>query len=135
MPKEKSIEYRDGEYAVRIVVRKATISDGIQRSLMVVAARREQPIGDDPDPRELTKRVLAAMTYPTCVSATVLIENLDGAETPLNFPISIEDFSNLPDRLVIRWENAVSEMNPHWVPGANLEEEEADAAGEAAEPS
>lgn len=130
----KVIQYKDSEFNVEIVVRKARLIDGIRRTVLIareralmLAAYGVKPKDDDAkETAEL--QAAAAMsgeesylwvyrmhTYPPCVAATVEIKNLEGAEVELSKDISPEDFLELPEALVMQWESGVLEINPHWI--------------------
>lgn len=85
---QEVVEYGD----VRITVRAARVIDGIRRTRIIT----EQ----DSDIR---------FTYAACVCSVAEVENLDP-------DISIDDFLELPDELVLLWEDAAYRANPHWLP-------------------
>ena len=60
----------------------------------------------DQDPDEAFLRV---SSYPDCMAATLKAEGI-------TWPIAFEDFIKLPEQFVIKWEAAVYELNPHWLP-------------------
>lgn len=132
---KKVIEYRDDEFDVLITVRAARVKDGIRRTLIMneqlgtnlgeeVARRVEAPKGEEGETLPLAPpgagaigiRLLRMYTYPACVCSIDKIENLDPAKKELSPDISIEDFLELPDALVMIWEQAAYDANPHWLP-------------------
>jgi len=42
------------------------------------------------------------------------------------WPISYDDFAQLPEQLVMLWETAAYDLNPHWLPEIEGEEAETD---------
>lgn len=132
---KKVVEYRDDEFDVLITVRAARVKDGIRRTLIMneqlstnlgeeVARHVEAPKGEEGETLPLAPlgagtigiRLLRMYTYPACVCSVDKIENLDPTKKELSPDISIEDFLELPDALVMIWEQAAYEANPHWLP-------------------
>lgn len=125
MLKREIVEYVDDFYHVRITVGQATVREGLRRSALI--AKRGYP--DEAELEELRKGFdpvrfvedqYLLWTYPACVAGTVEIENLD-PEKPNSLSLEVlnegsDTFLDLPDALVIIWENAVLEVNPHWSP-------------------
>jgi len=56
--------------------------------------------------------IMAQVIYPDLVAATTESEGLDVGR------LAIEEFLGLDERLVGAWEEAVYDLNPHWLPGA-----------------
>jgi len=65
---------------------------------------------DPNDLRRVSLRVLHLMMYPALVAAVTTQEGFD------HWPITFDEFRTLPDELIIRWEEAVGKVNPHWRP-------------------
>jgi hypothetical protein len=65
---------------------------------------------------ELSLRVT---TYPDLVAAVTYQEGFE------NWPLTFNEFTALPDALVLAWEDLVYKVNPHWNPaGQPLETKE-----------
>ena len=111
----EAVEYND----ITITVGAASILMGMQRSIAKGEAFRASKEGKI----EPARRVLAIVTYPDLVASVV---EADGIPWPLEF----EDFLELPEVLVTKWEEATYRLNPHWLPGYDEEaEEEAEKKG------
>lgn len=106
MSETRTLE-RDG---VRITVAPATVLIGMRRTRLQVEGRSAEE--SDPD-----RALLHLYTYPDLIAATVEAEGIP-------WPISFDDFLTLPDQLAAQWENAVYELNPHWLPGGGEPAEE-----------
>lgn len=61
------------------------------------------------------KAIMAQVVYPDLVACTIEWEGLDVDA------LSIDDFLALDERLVGKWETAVYDLNPHWLPGAGAD--------------
>lgn len=153
----KVIAYEDGEYNVEIVVRKARLIDGIRRTVLIaqeraamLAAYGIKSKGDDdaaeseelrtamPEGAESYLWVYRMHTYSPCIAATVEIRNLEGAGMKLSKDISPEEFLELPEALVLLWENGTLEINSHWalrIPKKAEVGETPEEAGEENEPA
>ncbi|MBN1261088.1 MAG: hypothetical protein JXB35_10445 [Anaerolineae bacterium] len=109
------VEYQDSKLKVRLVVQEANALIGMRRALLRGGAegylkiQEAQIEGERPKSVKLAAlRLVARMQYPDLLAATVEAEGVDPE-------MEIESFLDLPDRLVIAWENAVYELNPHWL--------------------
>lgn len=75
-------------------------------------AERKRSNGRDPLTVSAAS-IMAQVIYPDLIAATVESDGLDAGT------LSIEDFLVLDERLVGAWEEAVYDLNPHWLPGAD----------------
>ncbi len=105
--KTKEITFENDEETWRVVVSEATALIGIKRTRMRVDGSREE----DPD-----RRLLRMFSWADTQAATVETEGLPS-------PLTFEYFCLLPDLFVSVWESAVYDLNPHWVPKPDEEEE------------
>ena len=139
------VKYQDDEYNVEIEVGQATIQMGLARSDLWFDARSSNVAG-----RSLLSRIGILQTYPACVAATLSVNNLpklnEEGEPELTeaggyllYPkqlsmadLTLEAYLALPESLGVLWQDAVFNLNPHWLP--KLPEEEG-AEGEVEEPS
>ena len=76
------------------------------------AEARERSNGRDPLTISAAS-IMAQVIYPDLVAATVESDGLDVGH------LSIDQFILLDERLVGAWEDAVYDLNPHWLPGAD----------------
>lgn len=140
----REVRYRDEEYNVIIHLRQARVIEGMRRGQIIqerlgretvkaVAEGGETPLtAPTPTLDTLTHRLVSFYTYPACIAATTAIDNLksytdtSGKEHPftsdkeLLADIPFEEFLELPEALVVMWEEAAYELNPHWGPQFNL---------------
>jgi hypothetical protein len=111
---------------IRLVVRSASVSVGLLRTLLTEQARKEEAArGDmaDGDTVELSRRILHTMIYPSLIAAVVEHEGIDP------WPPTFEQFAEFPEQLEAKWEKAVYELNPHWLPTVEEEPEKKAAPG------
>ena len=109
------VEFKD----ITITVGAASILMGMQRSIAKGEAFRASKEGKI----EPARRVLAIVTYPALVASVVKAEGIP-------WPLGFEDFLELPEVLVTKWEEAAYRLNPHWLPGHDEEAaEEAEKKG------
>ena len=96
-----------------ILVKEATVIAGMRRSRM----RRDGTMAGEMDN---DKRILLIITYPDLVCVS------EGKKGFAHWPPSFEEFIELPEALVIEWEQIAYELNPHWQPGSHgdLDEQE-----------
>jgi hypothetical protein len=86
----------------KVVVKRATIEDGVTRYIMATKGIEES----EKDQNE-SRRVLRLILYPNLMAATLSVE---GVELPMSF----DAFRDLDEDTVNRWADAVYELNPHW---------------------
>lgn len=98
MPETLTVPHAD----MTVTVRAATVRQGMERTRLRLEGRKvEQP--------DMGLTILRLFTYPDLVSATVSAQGLP-------WPLTFEQFLDLPDALVGPWERAVYALNPHWLP-------------------
>lgn len=100
---------------VKLTVSEAGVLQGIRRSILQEQAKLDE--GDDQAILYI-KRIF----YPDLIAATLSQSGFD------NWPLSLADFMQVPDQLALKWENAVYELNPHWRPGWEDEQQEKKAS-------
>lgn len=110
--KTQEVFYENGEVKYRVVVSEATALIGIKRTRLRLEGVQE------PD---VDRRLLRMFTWADTQAATVETEGLPD-------PLDFDAFCLLPDPFVSGWESAVYELNPHWVPSEEPDEEEAPKA-------
>lgn len=105
----KTIEYDQDGVTASITVAAATVRMGIERTLMQYGARQ---LAQDDSPEV---GLLRRMTWPDLMAATTGGE-IDGRPV---IHLTFQEWLELPESLVISWEKAVYELNPHWLPPRN----------------
>lgn len=107
------VEFEGDGVKARLTVAAATVRMGIERTIMQNGARRFE---DEPG-----VALLRRFTWPDLVASTVEgeieIENGGAVKVRPVFDLTFEEWLELPEALVISWETAVYELNPHWLPG------------------
>jgi hypothetical protein len=109
---EKTVSYDLDGQTVTITVTRATAYTGVKRSMLSYDGMKNSPKTDDD-----AMRVLRTLTYPDLVAP---VKEAIG----IPWPISFDEFIALPDDLVVLWESAVYEVNPHWSPMGQVEKAE-----------
>ncbi len=107
----ETVEYREGDWDIEVVVSEATVLMGTMRMRLMIEGF-EQEDGDS-----LDLRLLHRFVYPVCVAGTI---DAEGIPWPLAFEDTEAelDFVRLPDLFARNWEAAVLRLNPHWKPQA-----------------
>lgn len=113
------VEYAEEGFAARLIVAAATVRMGIERTLMQHGARQ---LGQD-DPPQVS--LLRRITWPDLVAATVEGQ-INGRPV---WDLTFDEWLDFPEPLVIAWERAVYELNPHWLPPADDQDGEGKAPG------
>ena len=105
----------DDDRTITLKLVRATALIGMRRSVLAYQSRSEMK-QDEPDE---AVRILRTVTYPDLIAPVVEQTGFD------QWPISFEDFCDLPDDLVVVWERAVYALNPHWntLPEAQVDAE------------
>ncbi len=104
----ETVEYREGDWDIEVVVSEATVLMGTQRTRLMIEAFEQE--ADDFD-----RRLLHRAVYPPVIAGTIEAE---GIPWPLAFEDAEAemDFVRLPDVFARAWEAAVLRLNPHWKP-------------------
>jgi len=113
MPPTKVVTYQDEEIDVRLTITRADIRAGMRRTRLQLDAdahgKGKKARSEDPD-----VRLLRRFTYPDLMAATVEASGIP-------WPLAFDDYLALPERLGLAWEQAVYELNPHWLSPASEE--------------
>jgi hypothetical protein len=110
----KTIHYERNGLTASVTVGEATTLIGMRRTRMryeagqAEKALRDANAGGTPDPDE---SILRLVTYPDLVAPIVEIDINGEHDTP-----GLSQFMELPETFVMEWENAVYELNGHWLP-------------------
>lgn len=128
---QDTLEYEDERFHVEIKVRRVTVRQGLYRQKLYREAWQEEAEKQRGGTMDLEERLIHLMSYPTCLGATISVKNLgDDDLEKLSQDITFEEFLDLPDALVTKWEELAYGANPHWLPtlptavGEEAEEEE-----------
>lgn len=111
----KVIEYKDDDLDVRLTINRATVRIGMMRTLLQEKARvaahgrKPETVPDDDLLGESELWVQIAL-YPSLIAATTEATGFE------DWPLSYDQFMELPETLAMEWESAVFELNPHWRP-------------------
>ena len=138
------IRYKDDDYEVVIVVRQASVMQGMYRTELVVAGEKrlyeDYPELVDTDNLSAENRVKLNIlrmyyqhTFPACIAATKSITCADDTTLLILSQLTMTEFLELPESLVDVWVSAVFTDNPHWMP--KLAKSKATDPGEEKEPS
>lgn len=136
---DKVVRYRDDEYDVALKVKTASIAMGVKRSALLQAQhmilREMDPLEtvdgvDRVRPEIFPEWTLRTITYPACVAGTTAVRFGENSKTFDHTKMTVEEFMELPERLVVEWQRNILELNPHWEPAYYRDEEEEVAAGE-----
>ena len=90
---------------VTVIVGQATVRIGMARTRIRTRALEQKGLTED-------EQILAMFTYPDILAGTLSVVGMD-------WPPTFEQFLELPEWLIVPWENAVYELNPHWLPQAD----------------
>jgi len=115
MPETKTISGG----GLSVTVSAATMLIGLRRTRLIIQAGQGEP---DSDPDMLVAR---RIIYPALVAA---VADHAGFEA---WPIPFEEFLALDEGFAAQWEQAVFELNPHWL---SQPDTPATVAGEKKEP-
>ena len=105
--KRRRVQYRQFD----LTVSEATVAIGVERQRLRTVAGLD-------DTRPLEIQLLSIATYPDLMAAVVEQAGFD------TWPVSFDEFMELPEQLVYQWEQAVYDLNPHWYPSKKAGDEE-----------
>jgi len=114
--RESKVEYSDDSYDVVITVRQSSMKSSIKRQVLqgkqaALLKQREE----EGEPAPLHYRYYALRTLPQLFGSTVEIVNAKDAKLKLPDEMDIDEFMELPEALVVLWEEAALGVNPHWM--------------------
>jgi len=106
----KIVTYQDDNLAVELTVTEATVLVGMRRTRLKLQgdAIEKEDVGKGT--YDSDRHLLRVTIYPDLVAATIDAHGLP------SWPLAFEDFLNLPEALWVQWEDAVYDLNPHWLP-------------------
>ena len=138
------IQYKDDDYEVVIVVRQASVMQGMHRTELVVAGEKQLYV-DHPELVDVGNlsaenrvklnilRMYYQHTFPACIAATTSIVCAEDTTLLILSQLTMTEFLELPEAMVDVWVTAVFTDNPHWMP--TIVEPKATDPGEEKEPS
>lgn len=116
-------KYEDSRYKLDGKVAVATILMGIRRGFLKSEARtycqnKDNGILDD-------EGILRIYTLPDLISGTIefggtiTLHDDQGNDTvePIQWPLSFETLSVMPEQAIVEWQDKLYALNPHWLPG------------------
>lgn len=106
-----SVEYQDDDLDIKLEIGEANVRMGMHRSLLidkVTADLERSGNGASEDLEKAALDLLAVKFYPAFIAGVISHEGFD------HWPVTFEEYIELPEMLCIKWENAVFTLNPHW---------------------
>jgi len=157
----KTITYQDAEVSAELTIGRANYRMGLVHSSLIDSARErlfpkkktEQDKEKKPEPPRYDEDYwIGLFSYPALCAGTVKgvialtpkayttvvdgqsmeVSGCSQYNLDLHNHITWEQYEDLPEELVTQWENAVFELNPHWLP-AKPKDEQKKAVGESTE--
>lgn len=125
----KTYEYEDDFYKVTATIDRATLRIGQKRTRLLSV--RGDVLGDDADEVDFWSYRM----FVDIVSATSKLTNNRGGEAKVPWPLTYDQFLDLPEMMVMGWHDAVVEVNPHWVPWRQAGEPDDQGEAEGESPS
>lgn len=106
---KRNVNYDDGAVRAQLEIAPATVLTGFRRGVL-------QRLRDADDPNDVA--LLRRFTWPDLKAATTAGHiHWDQGEINVS-DLTFEQWIELPEALVVEWENVVYEVNPHWMPVA-----------------
>lgn len=130
---QATVEYHDGDYNVTIVVQQATVRMGWHRATLIAQYEGQLKQLPADEQADLATRYTVYRTLPELMAATLRIKNGKDSKR-LDKNISLKEWFELPEALVMVWEQAVYKINPHWVVKPVETKEGEESPGEAPKP-
>jgi hypothetical protein len=131
MLKTKKVTHKGPGEPLQVTVSEASALMGMRRSVLISEALtyiREQREEEEPQEKESQGRLdndgnlavylLRRYAWPDCIACTVASEGFDYQS------LTFEEFCQLPEAFIGKWQEAAHELNPHW--RGEEEEEESD---------
>lgn len=100
--KQMTLAYTLDDRVVTLTIVRATTRIGVARYLLAGEGNRVNETETDE-----ALKILRLIIYPNCISCTTSVEGMD-------WPITFDQFVDLPEDFVDKWLEAVYTMNPHW---------------------
>lgn len=115
---------------VELTVSEATAEVGVYRTILIqneydnqkAVESTERDSAAPVDLHVASLRVLRTMMYPSMIAAVVEQKGFT------DWPPSFEEFKMLPEMLIVDWEVATFDLNPHWRPAETPKAPKAKAA-------
>jgi hypothetical protein len=123
--KQRVVHYADNSWDVTLTITEATSRVGMHRALLIEQARAEETKKDVPASLiDAASQLLHTVLYPSMIAATVEATGF------AKWPITFEEYADLPEQLVMQWEDAVFSLNAHWRPKSSQGNEDETEAEE-----
>jgi hypothetical protein len=140
MSKKTTFDYRDDDYDLTVIVKQATVLDGLQRAAL------EQKIQGSEMVKYLTPEIAERpwivtwlkQLYIAAQTLTVDIKSNDKEKGKVQKGLGLQEFLELPEALLNIWYMTIISVNPQLVPTPPPEVKEGETvreAGEESEPS
>ena len=121
----KSRVVEDKDLGLSVTIGQATVRMGNRRQALADEGKRlqeskEQRNGDaglPADDVDVAEYVQLLLIYPALIAS---VTDHQGFET---WPVSFDEFLDLPEPFVLEWDAATFELNPHWSPKMPTKEE------------
>ena len=99
------IEYDDGHVIAEIEITPATVRMGLERSRLIADV-------DDVEGADPIDYYTRKLIHPSLIAASQGTVKVGGKE--IEWPLTFDQFLDLPDKLAQDWAEAVRKVNPHW---------------------
>ncbi len=123
--KTEVVTHRLGKRKISLTISEATAKMGLLRNLLMESAVASLGTSDEDEnlsPEKLayknTDRIIGFFLYPAMIAS---VKSQVGFK---EWPISFEEFSDIPEEFEVKWEEATFRLNPHWKYKDELTEEE-----------
>jgi hypothetical protein len=107
----KTVTYEHNGLKASVTVSEATTLIGMRRTRMQVEARQQEEIDGQYGTMDQDVRMLRRIIYPDLIAPVTAID-VNGVVTVPSF----DEFVELPEAFTAQWEQAVYELNKHWLP-------------------
>lgn len=108
---------KDG-WDLDVEVTRANVRRGMVRTILATTGKalyEETPVINDTE--KFGEFLLRISTYPDIIAATVSTRGFK------EWPISFEEYLDLPEEFAGKWESAAYRLNPSWLPSKEEKEE------------
>ncbi len=113
---------KDEVLGLQLVLSTATAEIGIYHTILADHAIQEEKASVEVlgDLKSISRRVLHTVLYPAMIACVINQSGFD------HWPISFEEFCQVPESLEVPWEEMAYRLNPHWMIPSPTPEEEKD---------
>lgn len=114
----RTIHYAGEGLLVQLTIQKANYQQGLRRTLLIQQILKDPSIIAVSEEVDQVRSIMGMLFYPSMIASVV---QHDGFE---HWPITLDEFMDLPEELMIQWEEATYELNPSWRPPNSDEEDQ-----------